>query len=99
MSRRPAIALRSVDFPQPEGPRRTRNSPSWAVTLRRFRTFRWPKVTSRSRTDTSAIASALHRARRDAAYEPAARDEIDDQRNCRGQDRGGHVDVVLPDTR
>src|SRR3954447_9005149 len=41
------------------------------------------------------MASALHRARGDAAHEQFAGDEIDDQRDQAGEQRGRHVDVVF----
>ncbi len=34
MSSRPATMRSAVDFPQPDGPTSTRNSPSWMSTLR-----------------------------------------------------------------
>jgi hypothetical protein len=42
MSSRPAMQLRSVDLPQPDGPRRTMNSPGAMSRLRLSRIFRLP---------------------------------------------------------
>ena len=52
MSRIPAMQFRSVDFPQPEEPRKTRNSPSPTSRFRVFSTSSAPKLSLRSFTWT-----------------------------------------------
>ena len=55
-SSRPAMALSSVDLPQPDGPSRTMNSP-FSISIDRFwKMFTLPKPTATSRTDTASIA-------------------------------------------
>src|SRR5262245_58617588 len=90
----PAMQLSRVDLPQPEGPRSTMNSPSATSRVSFFKTSTAPKLSDRSRTRTLVIRSALHRARRDAAHEPPAGDEIDGERYGGRQDRRRHIDVV-----
>src|SRR5919106_4533205 len=92
-SSRPAIALSNVDLPQPEGPSRTRSSPCSTSSERRSNTRTLSKATLTSRTETVLI-SALHGAGRDAAHEPAAGGEVDDQRDQRRQHGRRHLDVV-----
>src|ERR1700728_2143316 len=56
ISSSPAIIRRAVDFPQPEGPTRTMNSPSWISRLRSFTAFTpLPKTLSTSSSVISAI--------------------------------------------
>src|SRR5690349_3752167 len=95
MSRSPAIAFRRVDLPQPEGPSRTMNSPSWTSRSRSRRTLRWPKETPSFLTETCDIGLALHRAGGDAAHEQPPRNEIDGERHKAGEDGRCHVDVVF----
>src|ERR1700688_4520709 len=86
MSSSPAMALSRVDLPQPDGPKRTMNSPSWTSRLRSVSTFKWPKDTPSLRTETWAIASTLDGAGSDAAHEQSAGDEIDRERDEARQD-------------
>ncbi len=53
----PAIALRSVDLPQPEGPSSTMNSPCSTSRSRPSNTRTLSKATETSRTETALIAS------------------------------------------
>ena len=55
-SSRPAIALSSVDLPQPEGPSRTRSSPCSTSSDRPSNTRTAPKATVTSRTETAPMA-------------------------------------------
>ena len=55
MSRSPAMALRSVDFPQPDGPSRTRNSPFATSKDMRSSTRSEPNSMTRSRTETLVV--------------------------------------------
>ena len=55
ISSRPAIAFRSVDLPQPEGPSSTRNSPGSTSRFSRSKTRMPPKAMLISRTETRAI--------------------------------------------
>src|SRR3954451_2655029 len=94
-SSRPAIAFSSVDLPQPDGPRRTRNSPSSIVRFRSSNATTLPKATERRRVSILALISALDRTGGDAPREPLAGNEIDDQRDERCLQRRRHVDVVF----
>src|SRR3546814_6074769 len=96
-SSRPAMQVSNVDFPQPDDPSRTRNSPSWMSRSRFFRTWTAPKESDRSRMETLWFMDGLplHCAGGDAADEQPAGDEIDDQGNGARQQRRGHVDIVL----
>src|SRR5437868_15214796 len=94
----PAMALSRVDLPQPDGPSRTRNSDCSTSSSSPVRTRTEPKAMSTPRTETlegRAIRSALDRAGGDAAHEPAPGDEVDGERHQRGQQRGGHLDIVF----
>src|SRR5215217_9053669 len=95
-SSRPAMQLSKVDFPQPEGPSSTMNSP-WAMSrLRCSSTLTLPKLSDRSRMETlCCIGLPLHRTGSDAADEPLAGDEIDRERHEASQDGRGHVHVVF----
>ena len=68
-SRRPAIQFSSVDFPQPDEPRRTRNSPSAISKFRFLSTLTAPKAKSRFliSTEFAMICSAFDCASGDAA--------------------------------
>src|SRR3974390_2734240 len=65
---RPAIILRSVVFPEPEGPRKKRNSPSRVARLTSLTAPSSPSLKTfvRFRVSTTAIARALLPAREDA---------------------------------
>src|SRR3712207_2447702 len=56
---RPAMQLRVVDFPHPDGPSRVKNSPSSMVTETPLRTETSPNCLRRSETMTSGILAAL----------------------------------------
>src|SRR3954452_17446153 len=91
-SSRPAMQLSKVDLPQPDGPSSTMNSPSATSRVSFFSTSTEPKFSERSSTRTLVIRSALPRARRDAAHEPPAGNEIDEEGHGGRQDGGRHVD-------
>src|SRR3990172_6331204 len=55
----PAIIRRSVVFPQPDGPSRTRNSPSLVARDTPFPAAPWPKNFFPSRVSTVAIRDPL----------------------------------------
>src|SRR5690606_30202862 len=96
-SSRPAMQFSNVDFPQPDEPSSTRNSPSWMSRLRFLRTLTAPKESDRSRMETLLFMDGLplHCACGDAADEQPARDEIDDEGNGARQQRRSHVDIVF----
>src|SRR5262252_1636481 len=71
ISSRPAIILRSVDFPQPEGPSTTRNSPSLTSRSMPCTISSPPKFLRRPRMLMSAIPRLLLLGRDQAAHEPA----------------------------
>src|ERR1700712_1231859 len=82
ISSRPARQLSSVDLPQPDGPSSTRNSPIPTSRLSPSRTRTEPKFSDRFFTETLVCtALPLYRPGGDAADEPFAGNEIDDQRH------------------
>src|SRR5258707_15683964 len=91
----PAMQLSSVDFPHPDSPRSTRNSPCGMSMSSDFRTSTAPKLSDTFLTATLVMRSALHSAGRDAAHEKFSGDEVNDQRHQAGDDGGRHVDVVF----
>src|SRR5919198_6325157 len=80
---RPATMRSAVDFPQPDGPTRIRNSPSATSRLTSRRATTRPGYTLVTASNvTPAIASALQALRRDAADEvPLGDEEQHDQRD------------------
>src|SRR6185437_3475323 len=89
-SSRPATTRRIVLFPQPEGPRRTRNSPSEICSETSLTASTLPKRFTRCLIRISAIASLLERTRHRRPHEPALEDqEDDDHREDRHHRRGG----------
>src|SRR5215216_4266561 len=95
ISRRPASTLRRVVLPQPEGPRRTRNSPSSTLRSRFSRTVTAPYLLTIWRNSTvDIVASALEGSRGDPLDEEPAEEEIDDKRRRRGQEGSRHQHVV-----
>src|ERR1700730_12840076 len=56
---RPAISLRRVDFPQPDGPTRTMNSSSAMVRSMPWRTFTVPNALRTPLISIEAMAAAL----------------------------------------
>src|SRR5689334_23113469 len=90
ISIRPAMAFRRVDLPQPDGPRRTTNSPrptsrsSFSITLTA------PNSIARSLIATDVCMSlSLDGASGDAAHEPASGEEVAQQRHGGGQNGRG----------
>src|SRR5215213_9401107 len=95
ISRRPASTFRSVVLPQPEGPRRTRNSPSSTFRSRFSRTVTAPYFLKIWRNSTvDIVASALEGSRGDPLDEEPAEEEIDDERRRRGQEGSRHQHVI-----
>src|SRR5437762_4927821 len=94
-SSNPAMQLRSVDFPHPDSPSSTRNSPSGMSISSDLRTSIEPKLSDTFLTATLVMRSALHGAGRDAAHEEFSGDEIDNQRHEAGDDSGRHVNIIL----
>src|SRR5579872_6804647 len=94
MSSRPAMAFRSVDLPQPEGPSRTVNSPDSTARSMSFNTRSRPKDFDNPLTETADMLT-LYRAGGDAAHEIAAGGEIDQQRRECRQQRRCSVHVIL----
>src|SRR5262245_12528948 len=72
MSSSPAMVLRSVDLPQPEGPTRTANSPEETLRSMPRSTSTGPKrLCSPWMVRSAMVASPLDRAHRDAAHQEA----------------------------
>src|SRR5919107_3520981 len=82
---RPAIMRSRVDFPQPDGPTKTTNSPSSTERLISRRISVAPKDFAIPCRDTSAIAvnswskALLHGAGRQAAHEIAREEKIENE--------------------
>src|SRR4051812_38647024 len=80
----PAMMRSNVDFPQPDGPTKTTNSPSSTERSMSRRISVAPKDLATLCRDTSAIAvnsnhePSLHRAGRQAAHEIAREEKIED---------------------
>src|SRR5690349_20108110 len=96
---RPAMVLRRVDLPQPDGPTSTRKPPFSSVMSIPFRTSMVPKRLRRSLTSRVAMSSSLDGVGHQAADKISTGNDIDDQRRRGGDDRGRHVDVVFDDAR
>src|SRR6266436_3689639 len=97
ISIRPAMALSKVDLPQPDGPSSTTNSDSATSRSSFPSTLTAPYPISTPLMSTLHgffTAPALYGARRNAAHKPAARGEVDDERDQRGQQGGRHVHIV-----
>src|SRR6266516_1051927 len=76
----PATSRRAVDFPQPDGPTRIMNSPSWIVSVRSSRATTPPaKTLPTSSYRTSATRLPLQPRRSDAADEVPLGEEEQDQ--------------------
>src|SRR5262245_59595708 len=96
ISSSPARMLRSVVLPQPEGPRRTTNSPSSILRSRLAITVSAPYFLTMFLNSTVGISQlSLDRPGGDALDEEFAEHEIDDERRRRGQKRRGHVDGIV----
>src|SRR3954453_7550849 len=93
----PAMVLRRVDFPQPEGPTSTRKPSSSIARLMSFSTSTAPNLFSRCSISRNAMRLPFHRAGHQAADEIAAGNDVDDERRKSGQDRPRKVNVVLLD--
>src|SRR5688500_7542616 len=76
---RPAMVLRSVDLPQPDGPTRTRKPPSSISMLISFRIGTLPYDLCRSLIWRNDIELSLHGAGHEAADEIASGDDVDDE--------------------
>src|SRR5207244_3969527 len=101
ISRSPAMALRSVDFPQPDGPRRTRNSPLATSKDMRSRTRRAPYSMTRSRTATLAAgeAKAQNEVVADAGHLQDGGDDEDRQRHRQHDEREDLPEARAVDAR
>src|ERR1700676_5002705 len=95
---RPAISLRRVDFPQPEGPTRTMNSPSSMVRSMPWRTFTVPNALRTPLISIEAMPAsflALDRAGGQALHEVFLdEDEEQERRDERHDSRGHHLSEV-----
>src|SRR5271167_1896674 len=94
---RPAIVLRRVDLPQPDGPTSTRKPPFSSVMSIPFRTSMVPKRLRRALISSVAMSSSLYGAGHQAADKISPGNNVDQQCRRRGNDRGSHVDVVFDD--
>src|SRR5215471_10509198 len=94
---RPAIVLRRVDLPQPDGPTRTRKPPFSSVMSIPFRTSMVPKRLLSAAISSVAMSSSLDGAGHQAADEISPGNDIDQQGRRGGDDRSRHVDVVFDD--
>src|SRR3984957_8067091 len=93
---RPAIMASKVDFPQPDGPTSTTNSPVLTSRLTPFRTAVVPKDLLRSRIVREAIVDLLFDGplRQPAQKIPAAKN-IDQERRQSPNQHGSAFDIVL----
>src|SRR5215510_3882575 len=96
---RPAIVLRRVDLPQPDGPTSTRKPPFSSVMSIPFRTSMVPKSLRSELISSVAISSSLYGASHQAADKISTGNDIDEQRRRGSDDRSRHVDVVFDDAR
>src|SRR5215831_14968554 len=94
---RPAMVLRRVDLPQPDGPTSTRKPPFSSVMSIPFRTSIVPKRLRRSAISSVAMLSSLDGAGHQAADKISPGNDVDEQCRRGGDDRGRHVDVVFDD--
>src|SRR5271169_2939573 len=91
----PAIVLSSVDLPQPDGPTSTRKPPLSSVRSMPLRISSAPKRLRKSLISRKAMGSTFHGASHQAAHEVPAGDNVDEESGSGGDDRRGHVHVVL----
>src|SRR5215213_1628288 len=96
---RPAIMLSRVDLPQPDGPTRTRNSPSPMAMSIPFRMCSGPKCFLTLLMVSEAMASPLNRAGHHAAQEVFSVQGVDGQRGQGGRHGRVHGDIVVLDAR
>src|SRR5258708_7266837 len=94
---RPAMVLRSVDLPQPDGPTSTRKPPFSRSRSIPFRISTWPKRFLRPSISRKAIRLSFDGARHQATHEIAAGDHVDEESRGSGDHRRRHVDVVFDD--
>src|SRR5947207_1302909 len=93
ISSRPASIRSSVDLPQPDGPTRTMNSPSWISKLKLWMTFVVPKDFSMFWNDTEAMvysSSSLDGAGRQSGLHVAFEYVVDRRRRQGVDETGGH---------
>src|SRR6516164_1802595 len=93
----PAIVLRRVDLPQPEGPTSTRKPPFSSEISMPFRISRAPYFLRRDRISRVDIALSSHGAGHQATNEVTPGKNVDEQGRSGGDDRGGHINVVFDD--
>src|SRR5262245_18291639 len=91
----PAIMLSRVDLPQPEGPTRTKNSPSSMAMSIPLRMCSGPKCFLTLLMVREAMASPLDGAGHHAAHEVLASEDVDEQGRQGGHHGRGHVDIVF----
>src|SRR5438105_3674451 len=85
-SSRPAIILSSVDFPQPDGPTKTTNSPSSMASDTPWMTSVSPKDLRTVRSSIWGMGqSAFHRANGDAGDDLALEYDVDEDDGGRGE--------------
>src|ERR1700690_2093701 len=97
ISSSPASIRSSVDFPQPDGPTSTTNSPSWMSNAMPWITFVPPNAFSMFWKDTVAIVrsppSRLHRAGGEPADHVALESVVDRRRRQRVDETGRHQEL------
>src|SRR5579863_2283570 len=79
----PAMSRSSVDLPQPDGPTRTRNSPSATLSERLGMTVAAPKRFARFSISRVAMGSALHRPREEPVHEGPLDQDIEKDKRQR----------------
>src|SRR3954453_8842603 len=90
MSSRPTIIRSRVDFPQPDGPTRIMNSPSWTSMLTSFTAGEpAPLCLAMFPMSMEAIRSPLHRAGREAGDDLALEQQDNDDDRDRDHHGGG----------
>src|SRR5512144_1835010 len=88
MSSRPTIIRSSVDFPQPDGPTRIMNSPSWTSMLTSFTAAKpSPYCLTMLRISMAAMSSTLHCAGGEPGDDSALEQEDDDDHRDRHHNR------------
>src|SRR5471030_2345357 len=94
------MTLRSVDFPQPDGPTRTMNSPLSIAMSMPFRTSIAPKRTRRLSMERADIEfPLLDRTGRQAAEKIFSAKQIDQDRRQSREQHGGALDPIFPRLR
>src|ERR1700683_2427689 len=91
----PARIFSKVDFPQPEGPSRTTNSPSSIFRFSLSKTVKPPNdFEAVSNWIVGIRRSSLDRSSRNSLHEETTQHEVDRQRGNRGFQSRGHVHVI-----